>query len=393
MRVRRAVIKTMQCEYLARVSQLVDGELGQAEAARFREHLAECAVCQSAEADFRALRRHIKPSAAVIDERVQQRALTAILATGKAREDGQKFSYYARLLVSPRYAVAGIVLCFALSVGFFLYLKRPASLSGTSPAIVNSNAPSWEVERLAGAPRVGGSDVNKAARLSIGEWLVTDEASRARVDVADIGHVEVEANSRLRLVESNESEHRLALARGKISALIYAPPRLFFVDTPSAVAVDYGCAYTLEVDGQGKSILHVTAGWVALEAEGGESFVPAGAACATEPGRQPGTPYPEDVSARFKDALAEVDFSTDPQARAAALVTVLKEAGRKRDALTLWHLLARVEGEDRARTFTRLNQLVSLPAGVTREGVLRLEREMLERWKDAVEAAWYEDAA
>ena len=149
-----------------------------------------------------------------------------------------------------------------------------------------------------------------------------------------------------KLVTTNGSEHRLALARVKISALIYAPPRLFFVDTPFAVAVDYGCAYTLEVDGRGRSVLHVTTGWVALEAEGGKSFVPAGAACVTEKGSAPATPHRADASARFIGALAEFDFSDNAKTRADALHVVLDEANRKRDALTLWHLLARVEGGD-----------------------------------------------
>ena len=81
----------------------------------------------------------------------------------------------------------------------------------------------------------------------------------------------------MRLLETQPTEHRLELARGKMSARIWAPPRLFFVDTPSAVAADLGCAYTLEVDDQGASLLQVTSGWVALELKDRESMVPAGA--------------------------------------------------------------------------------------------------------------------
>jgi len=62
---------------------------------------------------------------------------------------------------------------------------------------------------------------------------------------------------------------------------------------------------------------------------------------------------------------------------------VLAEA-RARDALSLWHLLTRVEGEDRARVFDRLQALVPAPAGVTRDGIQRGERAMRERWWDAL---------
>src|SRR5438876_1202274 len=96
--------------------------------------------------------------------------------------------------------------------------------------------------------------------------------------------------------------------RGRMSARISAPPKLFFVNTPSAVAEDLGCAYTLEVDDAGNSLLRVTLGWVALQLKDRESLVPAGAACATRPGIGPGTPYFEDASELFRTALAKLDF-------------------------------------------------------------------------------------
>ena len=94
-----------------------------------------------------------------------------------------------------------------------------------------------------------------------------------------------------------------------MSARIWAPPRLFFVDTPSAVAADLGCAYTLEVDENGGSLLRVTSGWVALQLKDRESIVPAGAACETQPGIGPGTPYFEDAPTVFREALRKIDLS------------------------------------------------------------------------------------
>ena len=114
------------------------------------------------------------------------------------------------------------------------------------------------------------------------------------------------------------------------------------VDTPSATTVDLGCAYTLHVDDTGVGLVRTSLGWVGFKLNGRESFIPAGAACATRPKIGPGTPYFEDAAADFQRALARFDFEdSTPQQRAADLATVLGEA-RKRDALTLWHLLARV---------------------------------------------------
>jgi anti-sigma factor RsiW len=254
------------------------------------------------------------------------------------------------------------------------------------PAVGQSDSTTWEVARLDGSPMVGANRIEGNGRLAVGEWLETDASSRAQLSVANIGHVDIEPNSRVRLVETNSTEHRLAMTRGRLHATISAPPRLFIVETPSAVAVDLGCAYTLEVDKAGRSILHVTAGWVALELKGRESVVPAGAVCVTQKGKGPGTPYFDDASEKFRVALSKLDFQNGG---ATALSTVLAEA-REFDTLTLWHLLSRVQGAERGRVYDRMAQLIAPPTGVTRAGVMRLDRGMLDLWKKGLEWAWFE---
>ena len=106
-----------------------------------------------------------------------------------------------------------------------------------------------------------------------GEWLETDSASRARIAVGGIGNVEVEPNTRLQLV-ANGREHHMALDRGTIHARIWAPPKLFFVATEAATAIDLGCAYTLQVDARGDGMLRVTHGWVGLERGGRATYIP-----------------------------------------------------------------------------------------------------------------------
>jgi hypothetical protein len=98
----------------------------------------------------------------------------------------------------------------------------------------------------------------------------------------------------------------------------------------------------------------------------------------------PGTPFFEDASALFLDALAKFDFA---DGGANALAVVIAEA-RPRDTLTLWHLLARVEGDERGRIYERLAALAPPPAGVTRDGIMRLDPAMLYEWKAQMETTW-----
>ena len=226
----------------------------------------------------------------------------------------------------------------------------------------------WQVARAGGGP----------SRLSVGQTLETGAGGHATMNVGSIGFVEVEANSRLRLERARANQQRMALEHGLIHAFILAPPRSFVVDTPSAVATDLGCFYTLQVDKDGGGLVGVQAGWVSFEHAGRESFIPAGAACRTRPGRGPGTPYREQASPALRQALQDFDFAGGGDR---ALAMVLAEATGD-DAFTLWHLLTRCEPAQKPRIYDALAAMVPPPAGVTREGILRGDRQMLDRWWD-----------
>ena len=77
----------------------------------------------------------------------------------------------------------------------------------------------WTVQSLAGAPSVAGARIDAPSRLPVGQVVTTDGASRARIDVGSIGIVDVEPNSRVRLITSRAGEHRMSLDRGQIRAL------------------------------------------------------------------------------------------------------------------------------------------------------------------------------
>jgi hypothetical protein len=139
----------------------------------------------------------------------------------------------------------------------------------------------------------------------------------------------------------------------------------------------------MSIDDAGAGLIRVTSGWVGFAWEGREAFIPAGAVCRTRPGLGPGTPRFEDTSETFAAALEAIDTAptTGSPEAAAALDRVIEEA-RPRDALTLWHLLSRVDPAIRERVFERLAGFVPPPAGVTLTGIRDGNQPMLDRWWD-----------
>lgn len=250
--------------------------------------------------------------------------------------------------------------------------------------VASTRAARWSVDALTGTPTIGSSRIEGPTRLEAGDWLVTDSASTARVTVGRIGDAEIAPGSRLRLVRANPTDHRLALERGSMHARISAPPRLFVVETPTGKAIDLGCEYTLEVDASGASHLSVDLGWVALTDRSRQTLVPAGAVATSRPGVGVSIPYYQDASASFRNAVLALDETPGDEI---ALALVLNES-RRRDALTLWHILPLVNGAARERVVTRLHALAPMPGNVSRGEVLALDDRDLDRWLEEIEPAW-----
>lgn len=238
----------------------------------------------------------------------------------------------------------------------------------------------FAVVGLQGAPMVGTQAFTTRRQLSIGQSLTTDQNSRALIHVNNFGDVTIEPNSRVRLLDAHSHRKQLALDRGALRARITAPPWQFYVETPSATAVDLGCEYILTVDDSGAGLLRVTLGWVQFYSGDRQALIPAGAAARTRPGIGPGTPYFENVSPSFQKALEELDFGNgQARIRAAALDLILKESAPQ-DVLSLFPLLNRVSESERGRIYDRLSVLNPPPLGVTREGVVRHDSRQINAW-------------
>jgi hypothetical protein len=346
-----------------RLAALIDGQLSPQQAGRVERHAARCADC-------RAEHERIRLGMELLDHLPQIEPPDGIWTAIEAGFQEQRS--VARHPASRPWRLA-----FAATA----ILALAGAAYWTVARYVGTR---WEVVRIDGSPVVNEKRIRGESRIGAGEWIETDARSSATVKVGEIGSVEVEPNTRLRVVTARPGEHRLALARGEIRAKISAPPKLFFVDTASGTAVDLGCEYTLDADESGSGLLRVTKGWVSFQWKGLESLVPAGASCRLHPGVGPGIPYFDDAPENLKRAVEAFGF----EKAGYGAPNVILAAARVRDTLTLWHLLSRVEGEDRARVYDRIASLTPIPQGVSREQALQLDPETLRRWKEELAWTW-----
>jgi len=302
----------------------------------------------------------------------------AVAGAFRARGRARRGALLSRFM--PLAAAAAV----AILVAAWL-LRRPPS----TPAAPRQG---WAVAPLAGAPRADGRAISGADKLAVGEWLVTDATSRAQLAVADIGSLEIASDTRVRVVRSGPTEHRLELAQGRIHAEVTAPPRLFVVDTPAATATDLGCAYDLDVDRHGTGSLLVTSGWVELGRDAHLVVVPAGARADLSTAG-PHTPYFIDAGPDFVAALAHLDRAPAGSPDALIALADVLVAARLRDSLTLWHLIQRGSPGDRTLALDRMVALgVFFPDNAPRERLLAGDPVALQALRDALIPVWFPGA-
>jgi ferric-dicitrate binding protein FerR (iron transport regulator) len=240
----------------------------------------------------------------------------------------------------------------------------------------------WKLTQVAGTPRIGAQILRTGDRIQPGQTLEIGPAAQVILAVDGLGHVELGPETRVTLLEDARSRQQLRLSYGTLHADITAPPYVFLVLTPSAYALDMGCAYTLIVHRDGSGLIHVTAGWVEFQHGYNQTMVPAGAVAETQPGIGPGAPFFADASPAFRSALSIVNFDRSDPARRTAALSELLAAARKKDAFTLLNLFRRVDPGDRGRVYDRLAELLPPPAGVSRQAVVDGDWSVLNPWWD-----------
>ena len=251
---------------------------------------------------------------------------------------------------------------------------------------------SWAVVEVDGPASIASKSIDVHSTLSAGQSLRTGARGRVALELGAIGHVEIGPSTTVTLVPTGGGQSRFRLHAGALNAMIWADPGRFFVETRSSLAVDLGCAYTLNVDERGEGVLRVTTGWVGFQLRDRQALIPAGAMCMTRAGLGPGTPYFEDAPDTLRSALQTLDFGRAGESSRAAALDAALQSCRPRDALTLWHLLQRVDGTARDRVYDRLAQIAPPPSSVTHEGVRGGDRHMLELWWDRLgygDTAWW----
>lgn len=102
--------------------------------------------------------------------------------------------------------------------------------------------------------------------LEFGSLIETDARGEVELGIADVGHLRLGKNGRLRIKKPldafGDGRFRLELLEGELEVWVTAPARAFLVETPWFEVWDLGCHYRLQVDANGNGEVEVLSGAV-----------------------------------------------------------------------------------------------------------------------------------
>ena len=235
----------------------------------------------------------------------------------------------------------------------------------------------WEVIQLSGQPKVDNSVMDKGDSFTSGGTIETDASSSVTVAIPEMGRLLIDNSS---LVSRTKNSNEIKVEKGQVRKFEGDASNVLTVLTPLAKFTELykGGAFRLHVDDNGSCKLIVESGWVIVNIKDFDSYVPKNFNCIITRGRY-AIPYPSESSQQLIVLLENFSGINDP-----SFGTILSLATKK-EALSLWHLLQLVSSENRSFGFDKLNELIPVPVGVTKEGILALNKNMLLDWRQEIE--------
>ena len=240
----------------------------------------------------------------------------------------------------------------------------------------------WKVTSLSGTPFISEEAMAKLDSIRDGEYIITNDSSRAELFITDIGKVLVEPNTKLMIVKGEDGKNKLSVIYGTIDADMKKVQEPVHVELPSAIAMDDGGSYKVTVDGSGDGLFYVKSGQVEVVSGNKQSVVPAGSLVMTKKDKGVGTPFSNLSSSVFKKALYNFDFGNCD----VSCVTTILNSANKNDAVSLVNMIPQVEEQYKDKVYAKVASFVPPPHTVHRDSIPYIDEKEIEEWVNKIEA-------
>jgi len=306
-----------------------------------------------------------KISAALADKEKQEKGLEEIPEEKESYLEEEilkpkkQFKFNPELFKKFAYTVLGVIVIIAA----YIFFTSPSS--------------GWEVIQISGQPKYDNSVITKGDGFTSEGNIETDASSSVTVAIPQMGRLLIDKST---IVSRTKNSNEIKLDKGQIRKFEGDASDVLTVLTLLAKFTELykGGAFRLNADENGNCKLTVESGWVIVNIKEFDSYVPKNFDCIITRGRY-AIPYPSDSSPELIGLLEGFSGINDPS------VGTILSLMTKKESLSLWHIIQLISTENRSFAFERLNELIPAPSGVTKAGILALNKTMLLDWRQEIE--------
>jgi hypothetical protein len=243
----------------------------------------------------------------------------------------------------------------------------------------NANREAWEISK-----QQFGSDSysNPYAEMKEQDVIETNQVTKLQIQIPKIGKIYIEPESKIQRLSANN----IRVMAGTINLETTSEKGELFFEVPGAEIKEYkpGGSYTITLSDSGKSVVDVSKGWLMISGNNVEAFVLQNNLCTVIADSGVGLPYQKNSSEEFVNLIDEYCFTSNGDE--VVLISILTKANA-RNAITLWNLLKRVNPVQRTMVVNTIFGLLGeVPAGITRDGLKVLDKEMVVKLLEYIES-------
>ncbi|MEW6506795.1 MAG: hypothetical protein AB1432_03500 [Bacteroidota bacterium] len=267
-----------------------------------------------------------------------------------------------RLGLDPKKTILTLLPLVLFAVGYFVY----------DFSLINSP---WKVRTITGNVLINGQ-IRASERWEENESLVTENDSKAVIYVPNTCRIEVDANSFLILNKAKDKGNRIKLVKGSIRIINNNLLPYLAIEIDNSVIHNRGGTIAITIDDNSITSVKVEYGYLEIEEKGRVFFVDEGYTCEIRPNFHSGTPHRIDAPDELKDEIRSLDYEFGGDSSIQKIISIAAES----DMLTLLALIPRSSEMLRTVIFNKISAYYPPPAGVTLEGIVKLDPEMIEKW-------------
>lgn len=243
----------------------------------------------------------------------------------------------------------------------------------------STNLP-WNVTAVYGDYKVG-TIANKKS-IDQNQTIITFDSTKVSLTIPGAGELDVRSYSTVNVVKGKEGDNIISLIAGRIDAKCKTSGADLLIHTKPAEIDVLAGYFTAQINNEGDLKVITGNGAVKLSGGGNDLILVRDYICEVRVGSGIGIPYHIDADSVLINLLQKISFGDRSISDFNAVLSIAKPL----DGISLLCLLKEAKTPaERLPIFLKLNEFYPVVPGITQRGILKLDKEMMDTWRDDIE--------